>query len=176
LSPGRWAHCERTRRKADELARYYRLDVDPQQVALVTLLHDCAREAGPDELAAVLAADEVAAVDGGAANVGLLHGRAAARLVQRDLGIEDEAVLDAMTYHATGRHEPSQLLALQMVADLLEDGRPFLDAAPRPEAHATFPSLALACQVYRLTWCMTAGRPLADAAVQAYNWWVRRAA
>lgn len=176
LSAGRMAHSRGTYRKAVELYERYELSLDMCQVARVTLLHDCAREAPPEELQELLTTAEIEAVPGGANNSGLLHGLAGARLVARDLEIDDPVLLNALEHHATGCHRPSTLLTLLMCADLLEDGRSFHAAAhiPRPADHPTLDSLALAVQSCKLSRCMHERHRLVPAAVDAYHWYLER--
>ena len=176
LSKGRAAHCRRTFAKALELNDYYEVGLPRRSLALVTLLHDCAREAQPKELAELLPPEEIQSVPGGANNVGLLHGRAGAVLVEKELGIKDEEVLNAIAYHVTGHDEPSDLLTLQLISDLLEDGRPFRDYVPKPAEHGNVYSLCAAVLGCKLSQCLATSDLLLNDAVRAYNWYVRRAA
>ena len=176
LSKGRADHCRRTFAKALELNEYYEIGLPRRSLALVTLLHDCAREAGAKELAELLPPEVTQSVPGGANNVGLLHGRAGAVLIEKELGIKDEEVLKAIAYHVTGHDEPSSLLTIQLVSDLLEDGRPFRDYVPKPSDHKNIYSLCAAVLACKLGQCLKSSDLLLNDAVQAYNWYVRRAA
>ena len=175
LSKGRAAHCRRTFQKALELNEYYGVGLDRRSLALVTLLHDCAREATAQELEDLLPPEVYNSVPGGSANVGLLHGHAGALLVENELGIKDREVLDAIAYHVTGRDEPSALLTLQLVSDLLEDGRPFREHVPKPFEYENIYGLSAAVMACKLSQCLASTDLLLNDAVQAYNWYVRRA-
>ncbi len=174
LSPGRAAHCERTFQKALELNGLYGVGLARSALAQVTLLHDCAREATAAEIEKVLTAEKIATVPGGSSNVGLLHGFAGALLVERDLGIKDKEVLEAISYHVTGRDEPSDLLTLQIISDLLEDGRPFRDLVPKPKNHSSLYGLGAAALGCKLAHCLDKNEFLIGDAVAAYNWYVRQ--
>lgn len=79
-------------------------------------LHDALRQAGPDELTFWTERDWDPA---------LLHGPAcAARL--REEGVEDEALLRAVTYHTLGHPELDDLGRHLYLADFLEPGRQIL--------------------------------------------------
>ena len=50
----------------------------------------------------------------------LLHGPVGAEILRRELGWNDEDVLNAVAYHTTGRPEMSELEALLLIADKIE--------------------------------------------------------
>ena len=53
----------------------------------------------------------------------LLHARAGAVVAERDYGVTDEGVLEAIAFHPTGTPGPTPLAQLLFVADFLEPGR-----------------------------------------------------
>jgi predicted HD superfamily hydrolase involved in NAD metabolism len=61
----------------------------------------------------------------------LLHARAGAVVAEREYGITDADVLEAIAFHPTGSPGPSPLVQLLFVADYLEPGRRHLDADDR---------------------------------------------
>ena len=57
------------------------------------------------------------------ANPSLLHGPVAAVWAEKELGITDRSILDAIRYHTTGRAGMSRLEMVVYLADLIEPGR-----------------------------------------------------
>jgi predicted HD superfamily hydrolase involved in NAD metabolism len=129
LSPGRLRHSEETAALAFSMGA--RFGQDPAAGALAGLLHDVARESSLDSIR------EIALTDGGQlaswerAIPIVLHGRAAAVLARRDLGVEDPAVLWAIRDHVTGRASMGPLSRIVFAADFLEPTRRFLAEGER---------------------------------------------
>lgn len=56
-------------------------------------------------------------------NPNLAHGKIAAVIMERDYGISDEDILNAVSYHTTGRPEMSVLEKIIYIADAVEPSR-----------------------------------------------------
>lgn len=56
-------------------------------------------------------------------NVNLAHGKVAAVMIKRDFGIDDEDIINAVSFHTTGRPEMSLLEKIIYIADAIEPGR-----------------------------------------------------
>lgn len=56
-------------------------------------------------------------------NPNLSHGKIAAVIMKRDYGIEDEDILNAVSFHTTGRAGMSKLEKIIFLADAIEPGR-----------------------------------------------------
>ena len=170
----RWRHIEGVVAMARELAR--RFGLDEGQAALAALLHDAARDWPARSL------EQAAEADAGVppdpverSSPELLHGRAAAWWARRHLGVEDQAVLDAVRYHTTGRPGMGPLEMAVMVADYGESGRAFDEAASIREAAAR--SLEEACLLsldVRLRYLLDRGLLIHPRTVEARNWLLAR--
>lgn len=111
-------HCQRVSEMARTLAR--RFGVDEERAALAGLLHDVARAASAQELLAAAVRHDLP-VDVVMEQVPvLLHGPVGAAWARQNLGITDEEVLAAVTWHTTGRPEMSDLEKVVFLADKLE--------------------------------------------------------
>jgi predicted HD superfamily hydrolase involved in NAD metabolism len=121
LSDERYAHTLRVAETAERLARLHGLD--PKKARLATLLHDAAREAGKDELLRVAGEEGLAVGDLEREQPVLLHGPVAAELARRELGVEDEEVLEAIRVHTTGEPGISPIALALYVADKIEPDR-----------------------------------------------------
>ena len=58
-------------------------------------------------------------------NPELIHGKLGAKMVEKELGIDDEDILNAICWHTTGRENMSMLEKIVYIADLTEPGRDF---------------------------------------------------
>ena len=56
-------------------------------------------------------------------NPNLSHGKVAAVIMKRDFGIEDEDIVNAVSFHTTGRAGMSKLEKIIFLADAIEPGR-----------------------------------------------------
>ena len=58
-------------------------------------------------------------------NPELIHGKLGAKMVEIELGVDDEDILNAICWHTTGRENMSMLEKIVYIADLTEPGRDF---------------------------------------------------
>jgi predicted HD superfamily hydrolase involved in NAD metabolism len=121
LSNKRYAHTLRVAETAERLAEIHGLE--SKKARLAGLLHDAAREVGKEELLRVAEEDNLAVGDFEHERPMLLHGRVAAELARRELGVKDGEILDAVRAHTTGEPEMGPLALTLFVADKVEPGR-----------------------------------------------------
>jgi predicted HD superfamily hydrolase involved in NAD metabolism len=123
LSEKRYGHTLRVADTAEELARAHGLDED--RVRLAALLHDAARETGPEEFLRLAHEWGLPVGETEKESPKLLHGPVAAELAERKLGIEDGEVLEAVRVHTTGRPGMGPLALVLYVADKIEPARDY---------------------------------------------------
>ena len=110
---------------AAQLAASYNQDVSKAKTA--ALFHDIAKPLSAEE-----SDDEVRKFDIGRefiGNINLAHGRIAACWAKEYYGIEDEDILNAIRYHTSARAGMSMLEKIIFVADAVEPGRTYPEAA-----------------------------------------------
>ena len=123
LSSKRFAHSVRVMEEAVRIGKI--VGFDPERCALAGLLHDGAREFTPSQylwLGMDLEAEVRKRPFGGMEEI-LMHGQASALLATRRYGIKDEAILEAICCHTTGKPEMGILAQIVFVADYTEAGR-----------------------------------------------------
>lgn len=108
---------------AEELALIH--GVDTKKAYLAGLLHDIAKGWCRFGLKKHAEKHGVAADAYEQDNPELLHGRLGAAIACKELGIDDEDVLNAICWHTTGRAGMSLLEKIIYIADLTEPGREF---------------------------------------------------
>jgi predicted HD superfamily hydrolase involved in NAD metabolism len=123
LSAKRYGHTLRVADTAEDLARVHGLD--PDRARLAALLHDAAREMGPQEFLDLADSWSLPAGEPERESPKLLHGPVAAELARRELGVEDGEVLGAIREHTTGRPGMGPLSLVLYVADKIEPARDY---------------------------------------------------
>lgn len=126
LSEKRLAHTEGVRATAAELCRIYGgtgAEGLAGKADLAVCFHDLYRGKSAEELNELIDAYKIPARYKGNAN--LAHGKLAAATMTADYGITDEDVLNAVSYHTTGRAGMSLLEKIVFLADAIEPGRDY---------------------------------------------------
>lgn len=119
LSEKRRRHIWGMRDTAVKLAAHY--GEDPEKVQAAALFHDLFRELPQEEMNRYV--EELGLDKKYLNNRNLAHSKVAAVLMKRDYGIHDPDVLQAVSYHTTGRAGMSQLEKIIYLADAIEPGR-----------------------------------------------------
>ncbi|MDR3121084.1 MAG: nicotinate-nucleotide adenylyltransferase [Clostridiales bacterium] len=123
LSQARFEHSVGVMETAALLAKRYHADIGKAKIA--GLLHDCMREAPPDELIRFCAGNGAEASEVERESPMLLHGRAGALRAKLAYGVEDGEIADAIFWHTTGCADMKRLTKIIFLADKIEPGRTF---------------------------------------------------
>jgi len=123
LSEKRYGHTLRVAATAEDLARAHRLD--PERARLAALLHDAARETEPEEFLRLATGWDLPLGEPERESPKLLHGPVAAELARRELGVDDEKVLEAIRVHTVGSPGMGPLALVLYVADKIEPAREY---------------------------------------------------
>ncbi|PKM85755.1 MAG: phosphohydrolase [Firmicutes bacterium HGW-Firmicutes-11] len=105
--------------EAIRLAERYK--EDSEKAVLAARCHDMAREYTNEELNQFLVAYDLPERYRDAPD--LSHGKIAAAMLQKEFGIQDKEVLNAVSFHTTGRKGMSLLEKIIYVADAIEPSR-----------------------------------------------------
>lgn len=118
----RWIHTQGVMDTAVKLAERY--GADPQKADLAAILHDVAKYWPVQQLRDILTKnrlnDELLRHD-----KQLWHAEVGAFVAERDYGVSDPEVLDAIRYHTSGREGMTLLEKIVCLADYIEPGRDF---------------------------------------------------
>lgn len=87
------------------------------------LLHDCAKCVDNDKKIRICNKNQISYSKIEAENPYLLHGKVGAYIARKEFDILDEDILNAITWHTTGRPDMSLLEKIIFVADYIEPSR-----------------------------------------------------
>lgn len=121
FSEKRKIHTEGVRKTAIGLAQKY--GEDPEKAEIAALFHDMYRGVSAEALND--AVKDLGLDEKYLDNRNLAHGKVAARIMERDYGITDRDVLNAVSYHTTGRAGMSLLEKIIYIADAIEPARQY---------------------------------------------------
>lgn len=121
LSPPRYQHSLGVEQMSLKLAHKFK--IDSGLCALAGLSHDICREMSKVDLERISGKVHE--------NFVLLHGYAGANLLQRQFGINNQPVLDAIRYHTSGNAGLDAIGKIVFAADYMEPGRVHLDDVMR---------------------------------------------
>ena len=169
LSEGRYGHTLRVADTAGDLARVHGLDED--RARLAALLHDAARETGPEEFLRLADGWDLPVGEPERQSPKLLHGPVAAELAKRELGIDDGEVLEAIRAHTTGKPLMGPLALALYVADKIEPAREYpsverLRALAREDLHVA----AAECLRRAIAHNEERGRPIHPSSLETLEW------
>jgi nicotinate-nucleotide adenylyltransferase len=155
-------------RLAGRLCR--RFGLDPREGIVAGLAHDAARELTTERLIGLAAADGRGITPEEHSRPVLLHGRAAAVLLDRELGGCEPSVLEAVADHVTGRPGMSRLARVVFAADFLAAGRGFVEPAVRAEIlRRDLDGMVLAVLERVIRYLQAAESPVATNALALYH-------
>ena len=97
--------------------------VSPEKAAIAALLHDCAKPMDAPSLIHLLSANNEWVEPDDLEFPQVLHAPAGAVLASREMGVQDQEILEAIACHPTGKECPSPLLQVLMAADFTEPTR-----------------------------------------------------
>lgn len=128
VSEKRFIHTLGVSYTAAALAMCYGADMEDARAA--GLLHDYAKAFSDEKLLEKCIKHHLPVSSSEKKSPYLLHGKVAAYYAQKKFGIKNQQVLDAITYHTTGREDMSLLEKIIFVADFIEPNRKPLKNLP----------------------------------------------
>lgn len=121
LENKRYEHTLGVAFTAVSLAMRYGYDLKKAQTA--GLLHDCAKNMSNEKRLHICHKHNIEITPSEEKNPFLLHAKVGSYLAKKDYGIDDPEILDAITWHTTGRPGMTELDKIIYIADYIEPGR-----------------------------------------------------
>ena len=122
VSPKRYAHSVRTARTAEKMCELYGLN--PKRGYLAGIAHDMCKEFSDEDLFKLVESDGAPVSDLEKEKPSLLHGRAAAVLIEQKFAVDDKEIKEAIANHTFASPHLCDLGKILFAADKIEPGRP----------------------------------------------------
>lgn len=165
----RFLHCIRTSKTAEGLAELYHANVDRAQVA--GLIHDYAKEIPIEDFKKIIVYENLDP-DLLNWNRAIWHGVVGTYFIEHELGITDQAILDAVKKHTTGAPEMTTLDKIVFVADYIEPARDFSGAIKTREAAKTSLDSAVGLELTQsIEHLVSEKLPIYPETIISYNVW-----
>ena len=141
--------------------------VSQNKAILAALLHDCGKYLSPEDY------PECEIPDGTPEPV--IHQYLGAYIAEKDLGVEDEEIIDAIRYHTTGRPDMTLLGKIIFTADMIERGRTY-DGVERLRqiTKENFENGFKAALRRSLEFVTESGRPICGLTKEAYDYYFKQ--
>lgn len=125
LQKNRYEHTLGVEKTAVLLAKHHGVDVNKARLA--ALLHDCAKNLSDNKKLELCKKYNIELSCEESKNLDLVHAQIGAVVAKYKYNINDTDILDAITYHTTGKPNMSNLEKIIYISDYIEPGR---DKAP----------------------------------------------
>jgi predicted HD superfamily hydrolase involved in NAD metabolism len=129
LKKERFEHTVGVMYTSASLAMRYGANIEKAMTA--GLLHDCGKYCSAKEQLKLCEKYKITLTDLEHSMPALIHAKLGAYLAENEYGIKDREVLDAITYHTTGRPEMTMLEKILYIADYIEPRRYKADNLPQ---------------------------------------------
>ncbi len=121
LKKDRYNHTLGVMYTAASLAMCYGADIRKAMTA--GLLHDCGKYLSAEEQIRLCRKKNISLTESELEMPALVHAKLGAYLARHEYGITDPDILDAITYHTTGRPDMTLLEKIVYIADYIEPNR-----------------------------------------------------
>ncbi len=170
LSEERLNHSISTALFAEYLCMHYGLFKNSNKCFFAGLVHDIAREYDYEHCLDVLSEEGIDIEEWEKKRPVLLHGKVGAVILERDFGIRDREVLDAVATHVTGKAGMGVLSKIVFVADYLEPLRGFVSQGERRAVLNTSLDEAVRLVLDGIfSYLKKEGKPVAPSALSLYR-------
>lgn len=121
LKKDRFEHTIGVMYTAASLAMRY--ETNMEQAMTAGLLHDCGKYCSTKEQIKLCRKNDIELTASELEMPALIHAKLGAYLAERKYGIKDTQILDAITWHTTGRPDMTMLEKIIYIADYIEPNR-----------------------------------------------------
>lgn len=173
LSDKRYRHSVGVGETALEMGRLFNVE-DLEKIQVCGLLHDYARDMAPGDLLEIADKNNLIKHPVERELPDLLHGPVAAFLLERDFGVGDEEVLDAISCHTLGAVNMSDFAKIIFLADMIEPGRRYPGIEELKAAALKNPDLAILIGVENtIKYCLGKNKILHPLTIEVRNSYLR---
>ena len=123
LTERRFIHSLNVAKSARELAGIYGYDEDKAYTA--GLIHDCCKDTPAGLQLSYMLENGMALTDTEISTAKLYHAMCGSMFIQKEFGIDDEEIINAVRYHTTGRKDMTLLEKIVFIADFISEERDY---------------------------------------------------
>jgi predicted HD superfamily hydrolase involved in NAD metabolism len=172
MSERRFQHVLGVEETAIALAARY--GASQEKASIAALTHDYAKERPDEEFELIIKRDGYDPELLNYSNA-IWHGLVGASMVERELGIKDEEILEAIRLHTTGAAKMSLLDKIIYVADYIEPGRDFPGVEEAREIALVDLNEAVAYETkHTLMHLIKKEQKIYPKTIETYNYWVSK--
>ena len=167
----RFKHSVAVYETALAMAKSHKLSKElTEKIAVSALLHDCGREVPTKESAAKAQGLGVAITEIERQQPILLHAKLGVYFAKTKYGVEDEEILDGISYHTTGKANMSVLAMVVFLADMIEPARDFPGVEElRKLAHKDLEAAMLQAYCNTIKYLIKEGQLIHPDCIEGYN-------
>lgn len=168
MSERRYNHCVNVANEAVRLAKKY--GADPEKAEIAGILHDITKEFDFDKQLQIIDSGDIILTDVQKQANKLWHAISGSVYIQKELGITDEDIINAIRYHTTGRAQMSTLEKVIFVADFTSAERDYPDVdVIRQKAEISLEEGMLYGIQFTLSRLLNREGYISEDAIDAYN-------
>lgn len=123
LTERRFIHSLNVAKSAKELAQIYGYDEDKAYTA--GLIHDCCKDTPAGLQLSYMLENGMALTDTEISTAKLYHAMCGSMFIQKEFGIDDAEIINAVRYHTTGRKDMTLLEKIVFIADFISEERDY---------------------------------------------------
>ena len=123
LTERRFIHSLNVAKSARELAGIYGYDEGKAYTA--GLIHDCCKDTPAGLQLSYMLENGMALTDTEISTAKLYHAMCGSMFIQKEFGIDDEEIINAVRYHTTGRKDMTLLEKIVFIADFISEERDY---------------------------------------------------
>ena len=123
LTERRFIHSLNVAKSAKELASIY--GYDEAKAYTSGLVHDCCKDTPAGLQLSYMLENKMPLTDMEISTAKLYHAMCGSMFIQKEFGIDDEEIINAVRYHTTGRKNMSLLEKIVFIADFISEERDY---------------------------------------------------
>ena len=123
LTERRFIHSLNVAKSAKELAQIY--GYDEAKAYTAGLIHDCCKDTPAGLQLSYMLENGMALTDTEISTAKLYHAMCGSMFIQKEFGIDDTEIINAVRYHTTGRKDMTLLEKIVFIADFISEERDY---------------------------------------------------
>ncbi len=168
LTERRFIHSLNVAESAKELAQIY--GYDEAKAYTAGLIHDCCKDTPAGLQLSYMLENKMPLTDMEISTAKLYHAMCGSMFIQKEFGIDDEEIINAVRYHTTGRKNMSLLEKIVFIADFISEERDYNGVdVMREKARRSLDEAIVEGLSFTIKDLIDAGRVVHTDTLDAYN-------